>query len=123
MKPLLYIRYVAITIVICTSMLVIFFCRTKLCSFHGCFFDYLSIFIHLQFCGISLTRFNEFRTFWPCSFVDPLVKGTDKLWKIRGLIGRFNESRKKLLQGKEKYADESMNAIKSRTTPKGDLTN
>ena len=74
----IYIRYTVLTIVIFTSMLAIgLFYRTQLCSFHGCFFEYLPIFLHLQVCGISLTRFKEFRTFWPCSFVDLLVKGTD----------------------------------------------
>ena len=121
-EPPIYIRYVVLTIVICTSMLAIeLFYRTQLFSFHGCFFEYLPIFIHLQVCGISLTRFKEFRKFWTCSFVDPLVKGTDKFWKIRGLIDGFNESRRQIASGKEKTADESMSAIRFRTTPKGDL--
>ena len=68
-----------------------------------------------------MTRFKEFRTFWPCSFVVPLVKVTDNFWKIRGLIDRFNESRGKIASGKEKNVDESMSAIIFRTTPKGDL--
>ena len=73
----IYIRYVVLTIVIFTSMLAIeLFYRTQLCSFSGCFFRYLPLFLHLQVCGISLTRFKEFRTFWPCSFFDPLVKVT-----------------------------------------------
>ena len=102
-EPQIYIRYDLLTIVICTSMLAIeLFYRTKLCSFHGCFFEYLPIFLHLQVCGIYLTSFNEFRTFLPCSFVDPLVKVTDNFWKIRGLIDGFNESRSKIASGKEK---------------------
>ena len=68
-----------------------------------------------------MTRFKKFRTFWPCSFVDSLVKVTDNFWKIRGLIDRFNESRRQIDSGKEKIADESMSAIRFRTTPKGDL--
>ena len=71
-------------------------------SFHGCFFEYLPIFIHLKVCGISLTRFNKFRRFWQCSFVDPLVKVTDNFWKIRGLIDGFNESRRQIYSGREK---------------------
>ena len=69
-EPPIYIRYVALTIVICTSMLLIelFYC-TQPSLFHGCFFEYLPLFIHLQVCGISLTRFKKFRTFWPCPFV------------------------------------------------------
>ena len=66
------------------------------------FLEYLPIFLHLQVCGISLTRFKEFRRFWPCSFVDPLVKVTDKFWKIRGLIDGFNESRRQISSGREK---------------------
>ena len=74
------------------SMLLIeLFYRTQPSSFHGCFFEYLPIFINFQVCGISLTRFKEFRTFWTCSFVDPLVKVTDNFWKICGLIYGFNE--------------------------------
>ena len=61
----IYIRYVVLTIVICKSMLTIelFYC-TQFFSFHGCFFEYLPLFLHLQVCGISLTRFEEFRTFF-----------------------------------------------------------
>ena len=80
-------------------------------SFLGCFFEYLPLFLPLQVRGISLTRFKEFRTFWPCSFVDPLVKGADVLWKIRGLIDSFNESRRQIDSGVGKTADESMSAI------------
>ena len=100
MEPTIYIRYVAFTIVICTSMLEIeFFYHTQPSSFHGCFFEYLPIFLHLQVCGISLIRFKEFRTFWPCYFVDTLVKVTDNFWEIRGLIDGFNESRRKIASG------------------------
>ena len=103
MESPIYIRYVALTIGICTSMLAIeLFYLTQPSSFHECFFDYLPIFLHLQACGISLSRFKKFRTFWPCSFVDPLVKVTDNFWKVRELIGRFNESRRKIASGKEK---------------------
>ena len=85
------------------------------------FFEYLPKFLHLQVCGISLTRFKESRRFWPCYFFDPLVKVTDNFWKIRGLIDRFNESRRQIASGKEKTADEWMSAIRFCTTPKGDL--
>ena len=58
-KTPIYIRYVVITIVIFTSMLAIeLFYRTQLCSFHGCFFGYLPLFLPLYVCGISLTRFK-----------------------------------------------------------------
>ena len=86
------IRYVVLIIVIFTSMLVIeLFYLTQIRSFHGCFFEYLPLFLPLQVRGISLTSFKDFRTFWPCSFVDMLVKGTDNFWKIRGSIDGFNE--------------------------------
>ena len=122
MEPPIYIRYVALTIVIFTSMLLIeLFYRTQPSSFHGCFFEYLPIFIHLQFCGIYLTSFKEFRTFWPCSFVDTLLKVTNNFWRIRGLIDGFNESRRKVASGREKTANESMSAIRFHTNPKGYL--
>ena len=102
-EPPIFIRYVVLTIVICTSILAIeLFYRTQLCSFHKCFFEYLTLFLHLQVCGISLTIFKEFSTFCPCSFVDPLVKGTDNFWKILGLVDGFNESRRQIASGREK---------------------
>ena len=46
----IYIRFVVITIVIFTSMLVIeLFYLTQLCSFIGCFFEYLPLFIPYRF--------------------------------------------------------------------------
>ena len=52
------------------------------------FLQVLTYIFPLQVCGIYLTRFNEFRTFRPCSFVDTLVKCTDNFWKFCGLIDR-----------------------------------
>ena len=75
----------------------------------------------LQVFGIYLTRFKEFRTFWPCSFVDPSVKVTDNFWTVRGLVDRFNESRKHIASEVEKTYDELISAIQFRTTPKGYL--
>ena len=75
----------------------------------------------LHVCDISLTIFKEFRIFWPSSFVDPSVKGTDNFWKIRGLIEGFNRSRRQIASGVEKTADYSMSAIQFCTTPKGCL--
>ena len=122
METPICIRYVVLTIVIFTYILAIgLFYRTQLFSFHGCFFEYLPLFINLQVCGISLTRFKKFRIFWPCSFVDPLVKVTDKFWKIRGLIDGFNESLRQIASGVEKTADDSMSTIQVHTNPKGDL--
>ena len=65
----------------------------------------------LQVCGISLTRFKKFRTFLPCYFIDPSVKGTNNFWKIRGLIGGFNNSRRHIASGVKKTAYELMSAI------------
>ena len=45
-ETLIYIRYVVLVIFIFTSMLAIeFFYLTQLCSFFGCFFEYLPLFI------------------------------------------------------------------------------
>ena len=71
----------------------------------------LPLYPPLQVCVISLRRFKEFREFLPFSFVDPLVKGTDNLWKICGLIDGFNDSRRQIASGVGKSADESMSAI------------
>ena len=46
----------------------------------------------LQVCNIYLTMFKEFKYFWPFSFTYPSVKGIDNFWKVRVIIGRFNES-------------------------------
>ena len=101
-----------LTIIIFTSVLSIeLFYLTQLCSFHGFFFEYLPPFLPLHLSSISLTRFKEFRIFWPCKFFDPLVKGNDHFWKIRGLIDSFNEPRRKIASGVKKTADESMSAI------------
>ena len=118
----IYIRYVVLTIVIFIFMLSIelFYC-TQPSSFHGYFFEYLPLFIPLKVFGIYLKRFKDFRKFWPCSFVDPLVKSTDNFWKIRGLIDRINESRRQIYSGVEKTAYESMSAIRFCNTPKVDL--
>ena len=64
------------------------------------FFEYLPIFLHLQVCDISLTRFKEFVRFWPCYFVYQLVKVTDNFWNIRGLIDGFNELLRQIAPGR-----------------------
>ena len=75
----------------------------------------------LQVCGISLTRFKDYGAFFPSSFVDPLVKGTNNFWKFRGIIDGFNESHRQIASGVEKTEDELMSAIQLCTTPEGDL--
>ena len=49
--------------------------------------------------------------FWDFSFVYPLVKGADNFWKVRGVIDRFNESRRQIASGVGKTADELISAI------------
>ena len=65
-----------------------------------------------------MTRFKEFRTFWPCYFTDTLVKGTDNFWKVRGLIYGFSELRRQISYGVGKTADALMSAMRFCTTPK-----
>ena len=72
--------------------------------------------------GILLTRFKEFRTFWPCYFIYLSVKGTNKLWKARGLIDDFDVSRRRIASGVGKTEYELMSAIQFCTSPKGDLS-
>ena len=121
-ETLIYIRYVVLTIVNFTSMLTIeLFYLTQLCSFLGCFFEYLPLFLPWQVCDTSLTRIKDFRTFWPCYFVDPSVKGTDNFWKIRGLIDVFNESRRHIYSGVKKWHMRWWVPYDFIPPPKGDL--
>ena len=50
------------------------------------------------------------------------VKGIDILWKVRRIIGGFNESGRQIGSGVGKMADESTIAIQFHTNPKGYLT-
>ena len=50
-----------------------------------------------------------------------LVKGTNNLWKVCGVIDGFNVLLRKISYGVEKTVDDSMSAILFRTTPKVDL--
>ena len=59
--------------------------------------------------------------FWPSSFVDPLVKGTNNFWKVRGIVDGFDKPGIQIASGVEKMADELMSAMRFFTTPKGDL--
>ena len=56
----------------------------------------------LEVCGISLTRLKDSRKFLPFSFVNPSVKCDDNFRKVRGVIDRFNELRRKIASGIEK---------------------
>ena len=42
---------------------------------------------------------------FPCFFTTMMVKGTNDLWKVRGLIDGFNELRKQISFGVVKTAD------------------
>ena len=87
------------------------YCHFYIYACHWIILSYTTLFIYwmflclltslspLQVCDIYLTRFKEFSTFFPCSFVDPSVKGTYDFWKIRGLIDGFNESHRKIASG------------------------
>ena len=97
-------------------------------SFFCCVPQWQSILMLRYSClnGILVEKFHPrvdgvSSRFWSCSFVDPLVKVTNNFWKIRGLIDGLNELRRQIASGREKTADESMRAIRFRTTPKQDL--
>ena len=75
----------------------------------------------LQFCGVSLTRFKEFKALWPYSFVTPMVKGIYYFCKLRGLIDVFNDLCRQISSGVVKTSDESMSAICFHSNPKADL--
>ena len=55
--------------------------------------------------------FKEFRTFWPCFFIDPLVKGAGNFFKVRGLIDGFNELQRQIASGVGKLVDALMSSI------------
>ena len=80
---------------------------------------YLSLSLYVF--AIYLTRFKEFRTFWPCSFTYTSVKSMYNFWKFRGLIDRFNYSQRKIASGAENTSDKSTSDIHFCTTPNGDL--
>ena len=86
------------------------FYLTLLHSFIGYYFEYSPL-IPLQVRGVSLTRFKDFKAFWPCSFAYPTVNGIDNFWELRGLIDGFNDSRRKIYSGVVKTANVSMSAI------------
>ena len=72
----------------------------------------------LQVSGISLMRFKEFKEFLTCYFTSPLVKFTDNLWKVLGIVDGFNESCRYIASGVVKITDSSMSSISFHTAPK-----
>ena len=87
------------------------FYLTIIHSFIGYYFECLTL-STLQVCGVSFTRFKYFKAFWACPFTTPMVKGIDKLWKLRGIIDGFNNPRRYIASGVVKTADNSMSAIR-----------
>ena len=74
-----------------------------------------------RICGISLTRGKEFIKYWPKGF----ELGEDKViyewWREKLLTGGLNEACKNIDASYLKVGDESTNAIRFRTTSKGNL--
>ena len=95
---------------------------TLINTFLGCVFEYKPLY-PLQVCSVSCKSFEEFKASWSCYFYSPSVRGADTFWRVRGIIGRFNRSRRNISSGVEKTADESISYIKFWTTSKGNLTN
>ena len=58
----------------------------------------------------------------PILFTSLSVKVVDNFWKVRGVIDRFNESRRHIASGVDKTAYESMSAIQFCTAPKINLS-
>ena len=74
-----YCNSVLITIMTANEL----FYLTLVCSFTGCYFGYLPQ-SPLQVCRASLTRFKEFKEFWPFYFTSLSVKRIDTSVKYRG---------------------------------------
>ena len=113
--------YVDISTVLITGTLATgMFYLTPLCSFIGCFFEYLPL-SSLQVYSVSLNFFKKFKAFCPCHVTSQSVKGIYTFWKFRGSIDRFNKSCSQINSGTEQATDESMSDICFHTTPKCDL--
>ena len=75
----------------------------------------------LQVCGVYLKNHKGFQAFWPFSFTSPTVKGIDNLWKFRGIIDNFKNSRRKIASEVGETVYYSMSAIHFCTTSKVDI--
>ena len=85
--------------------------------------DYTNtIFVFHQISGISLTRGKEFRKYWPQVFELEENKATNEWWIGNWLIDGFNATYKNISASFLKVGDESMSAIRFRTTEKRELT-
>ena len=54
---------------------------------------------HLQIFGIYLTSLNQFKDFWPCYFMYSSEKCTDNFFRVRRLIGGFNNLCRNIYSG------------------------
>ena len=93
---------------------------TLVYPFLGCIFEYLPLSL-LQVCGVSLTRFKEFKVLWPCYFSSPSPKFPDTFWRVWGVIDGFNQFLRKIYFGVENTLDQSMSYIRFWANPKGDI--
>ena len=97
------------------------FVYQKLCNF---FYFYIKTILIPFFChvsGISLTRGNEFRNYWPKGFESEEENSTYEWWRVKLLIDGFNAACKNISYSSLKVGDESMNAIRFWTIAKGGL--
>ena len=85
------------------------------------YYDYTNTLFYLQICGISHSRGKEFRKYWPQIFDLEEDKYLYEWWRSRFLINGFNYSCKNIVASYMKVWDQSMRAIRFRTTLKGKL--
>jgi hypothetical protein len=70
--------------------------------------------------GMPYWRFEQFRKFSPAMWKKKEMEGTDEWWQGISMTDEFNKRRKKLVSAsREKTADESMCAMRPRTTKLG----
>ena len=82
---------------------------------------YWNPFTSHQIPGISITRGMELRKCWPQVFESEADKATDEWWSAKLLFDGFNTACNNIAASFLKVGDESMSAIRFRTTAKGNL--
>ena len=104
--------------------------KVDLYEVYGSFFMYcllfyfkikLTPFSSHQISGISLTRGKQFRRFWTQGFESEADKNTDEWCRAKLIFDGFNTAYKNIAASFFKVGDESMSAIRFRTTAKGNL--
>ena len=85
-----------------------------------CLFEYLPLY-NLHVCGVSLTRFMDFKALCTHYLYSPQLKGTNTFWRVRYLIVVFNKLGRNISSGLENTEDELMSDIHFCTTCKGDI--